>query len=321
MPDAEDEIMARKIILVTDPGIDGAFAVALALHDPELEVLALAATAGNVKAEQATHNLHVLIDHLDPAKWPRIGEAPAVEYDVNGSVLHGPTGFGSVEFPCAPLHHLHSSDKVIVDELHQHKGEVTIVVLGPLTVLSRVLDREPELPRLVRQLVVLGGSWQEPGNSGPVSEFHFYCDPISAHRVVHCGAVITLIPLDIMRRALFSPAELQSLPTGDSRACQFLRKIVPFGISATAQLYGIEGFHLKDVLGVCFAANPQAFKTKPMTVDVETRGELTRGMSVFDLRPRRAAPNVDLALDVDMAAVRAYMQRVFQNVPRDGNDV
>src|SRR5262249_56574800 len=75
--------MARKVIIIADPGIDGAFAVALALHDPELDVLALAATPGNVSGEQATHNLHILIDHLDPAKWPRIGEAPAIAFDVN----------------------------------------------------------------------------------------------------------------------------------------------------------------------------------------------------------------------------------------------
>jgi inosine-uridine nucleoside N-ribohydrolase len=309
--------MARKVIIITDPGIDGAFAVALALHDPELDVLALAATPGNVAAEQATHNLHILIDHLDPAKWPRIGEAPAVQFDVNGAALHGPTGLGAVSFPCAPLHHLHPAEKVIVDELHLHKGEVTIVCLGPATVLARVLDREPELPRLVKQLVLMGGSWQEPGNAGPVSEFHFFCDPLSAHQVVHCGAVITLIPLDTMRKALFSPTELLGLPRGETRACQFLRKIVPFGINATAQMYGIEGFHLKDVLGVCYAAMPHAFKTKPMTVDVETRGEHTKGMSVFDLRAQRAPPNVELALEVDLAAVRSYMERIFQIIPSD----
>ena len=309
--------MARKVIIIADPGIDGAFAVALALHDPELDVLALAATPGNVSGEQATHNLHILIDHLDPVRWPRIGEAPAIAFDVNGAALHGPTGLGTASFPCAPLHHLHAAEKVVVDELHLHKGEVTIVCLGPTTVLARVLDREPELPRLVKQLVIMGGAWQEAGNAGPVSEFHFFCDPLSAHRVLHCGAVITLIPLDTMRKALFSPTDLQSIPKGETRACQFLRKIVPFGINATAQMYGIEGFHLKDVLGVFYAAMPQAFKTKPMTVDVETRGDVTRGMSVFDLRPQRLPPNVDLAIDVDLSAMRSYMERVFHCIPSE----
>ena len=59
---------------------------------------------------------------------------------------------------------------------------------------------------------------------------------------------------------------------------------MPFGIAATSNLYGIEGFHLKDVLGILAVAQPEALKTKPMPVDVETRGELTRGMLVVDQR-------------------------------------
>ena len=72
--------MSEKVVLVSDAGIDGAFAVALALFDPKLEVLGLAATAGNVHAEQATHNIHVLIEQLDPPRWPRLGASPAIEF-------------------------------------------------------------------------------------------------------------------------------------------------------------------------------------------------------------------------------------------------
>ena len=107
--------MARKVILVTDPGIDGAFAGALALYAPELEVVGLAATAGNVPAEQATRNVHILVEQLDPPRWPRLGAALPVEYDVDGSALHGANGLGGVEFPCVQLHHTHPSDKLISD--------------------------------------------------------------------------------------------------------------------------------------------------------------------------------------------------------------
>ncbi len=93
--------MARKVILVTDPGIDGAFAGALALFAPELEVVGLAATAGNVPAEQATRNVHILVEQLDPPRWPRLGAALPVEYDVDARSLHGPNGLGGVDFPCA----------------------------------------------------------------------------------------------------------------------------------------------------------------------------------------------------------------------------
>src|SRR2546423_2024416 len=98
--------MSEKVILVADPGIDGAFAVALALFDPNLEVLSLAATAGNVSAEQATTNIHILIEQLDPPRWPRLGEAPKIEYDINGTQLHGPGGLGATSFPVSTLHNL-----------------------------------------------------------------------------------------------------------------------------------------------------------------------------------------------------------------------
>jgi inosine-uridine nucleoside N-ribohydrolase len=87
---------------------------------------------------------------------------------------------------------------------------------------------------------------------------------------------------------------------------------VPHGIGATSNLYGIEGFHLKDVLGIVALALPGALSTRQMNVDVELRGELTKGMSVVDARPaRREAPNVDLAVGVDLVAVRDYMRSIL----------
>lgn len=305
--------MTHKVVLVCDPGIDGAVAVALALNDPTLEVLGLAATAGNVPAERATKNVHILVEQLDPRRWPRLGAAPAVEYDVDGTRLHGPTGLGNASFPCAELHNPHPSDKLIADLVRQHPKDVTVVCLGPATVLARAMDLHPDLPALVQRVVCLGGTLNEPGNAGPVSEFHFYCDPLSARQVLRCGAPVTLIPLDVTRRVLFSPTDLLDLPAPESRTSSFLRKVVPFGIAATANIYGIEGFHLKDVLGVLAVAQQGALKTRPMAVDVEVRGELTRGMSVVDQRPwERPETNVEVAVEVDGKAVRAYMDRVLQ---------
>jgi inosine-uridine nucleoside N-ribohydrolase len=305
--------VSHKVILLTDPGIDGAFATALALADPDFEVLALVATSGNVTAEVATRNVHILVEHLDPPRWPRLGAALPVEYDVDGTKLHGPGGLGGLEFPAATLHHPHPSDKLIVDMARQHPGEVTLVAMGPLTVLARALDRDPELPALLRRVIVLGGSWHEPGNASPVAEFHFYCDPQAARQVLRAGLHVTLIPLDVMRKVLFSPSDLLNLPAPESRTSQFLRRIVPFGIGATARMYGIEGFHLKDVLGLVALALPGSLSTKEMAVDVETRGELTRGMSVVDARTDpKAKPNVDLALGVDVQAVREYIDRTLR---------
>ena len=88
--------MARKVIIVADPGIDTAFALALAFQEPELDVLAVAATAGNIDAPRATENVHIVIEQIDPPRWPRVGAALPVEYDVDGTRLHGTGGLGGV---------------------------------------------------------------------------------------------------------------------------------------------------------------------------------------------------------------------------------
>jgi inosine-uridine nucleoside N-ribohydrolase len=306
--------MPRKLVIVADPGIDGAFAIALALHDPELDLLGIAASPGNVDANQATQNVHIIIEQIDPRRWPRIGEAPPVEYGVDARRLHGPNGLGHVTFPCARLHHPHPSDKLLVDLVRQDPKQVTVAVLGPLTVLARALDRDPELPNLVQRIVCVGGTWHEPGNATAAAEFHFYCDPAAARQVLRCGAPITLIPLDVSRKIVYSPRDMMETPAPESRTVRFLNQIIPFGIGTTSNQYGVEGFHLKDVVGIAAVSMPGSITSKPMPVDVELRGEITRGMSVVDHRPLpESVPNVDLATDVDSAAVRAYIDRTLRS--------
>jgi inosine-uridine nucleoside N-ribohydrolase len=305
--------MARKVILLADPGIDAAFAIALALHDPDLDVLGLAATAGNVSADIATRNVHILVEQFDPPRWPRLGAALPVEYETDGTRLHGPGGLGGLTFPCAELHHVHPSDKLISDLVRLDPKEITLITMGPLTVLARAMDRDPELPALVQRVICMGGAWHEPGNASAVAEFHFFCDPPAARKVLRCRTPITLIPLDVARKLLFSPTDLLELPAPESSTSRFLRQIVPFGIGATSSLYGIEGFHLKDVLALVPLVLPGALSTRPMAVDVEVRGELTRGMSVVDARIQPPeSPNVELAVGVDVQAVRDYMNRVLE---------
>jgi inosine-uridine nucleoside N-ribohydrolase len=104
------------------------------------------------------------------------------------------------------------------------------------------------------------------------------------------------------------------LPNPDSRTCQFLRKIVPFGIRASSNLYGIEGFHLKDVLGTAAVAIPAAVSSEPYLVDVETRGDLTRGMTVIDARSSPSgAPNARVATSVAVADIRDYILKTLKS--------
>jgi inosine-uridine nucleoside N-ribohydrolase len=306
--------MPRKVIIVADPGIDTAFAVALALNDPNLEVVGLLPTAGNVSAEQATANVHTLIDVIDPPKWPKLAAALPAKYEADGLALHGPGGLGGVTFPSATRHTLHPADKILCELAHENPRQVTVVNLGPLTTLATALDRDPTLPAVLDQTVVIGGCWREAGNAGPVAEFHIHLDPDAAKRVFHAELHPLLIPLDVTRKLIFSPTDLLELPNPESRACQFLRQIVPFGIRASSNLYGIEGFHLKDVLGVVALAVPAAVTSEAHHVDVETRGELTRGMTVIDTRPNPAGvPNARVATGVAVADIREYILKTLKS--------
>jgi inosine-uridine nucleoside N-ribohydrolase len=304
--------MPSKTVVIADPGIDTAFALALALNDPVIEMVGVGATAGNVAAEQATQNVRIILEQLDPPRWPRLGSASVTPSEANGDKLHGPGGLGGATFSIAKRDEPPATDKVVVDLIREWPHDITILALGPLTGLAQALDRDPEISTLIGRVIVMGGVWRITGDAGPVSEFHFASDPMSARRVLRCGVPITLIPLDVSRQLLFSPSELLELPEPEARTCQFLRKIVPFGIRATANLHGVEGFHLCDVLGTVALARPGALTTRPAHVDIETRGELTRGMSVIDLSPRPAgAANVELTTDVDVAAVRMYIKDVL----------
>jgi inosine-uridine nucleoside N-ribohydrolase len=306
--------MPQKIAIIADPGIDTAFAVALALHDPAFEVVGLIASAGNVTADQATHNVHILINQIDVPKWPRVGAALPVNYEIDGTKLHGPDGLGGISAPPISLHQPTLGDKLLVELVRLYPKEITVVILGPATMLARALDRDPELPRLIDRIVMMGGSWHEPGNAAAVAEFHFFCDPLAARQVLRCGTPITLLPLDVTRKLIFSPSDLLALPSPESSTCKFLRQIVPFGIRASSNLYGIEGFHLKDVLGVAHLALSGVVSTERLYVDVETRGELTRGMSVVDSRPVPSAPhNVHLGIGVDVVGVRDYINRILRS--------
>ena len=308
--------MPRKVILVADPGIDTSFAVALALHDPNLDVIGLLPCAGNVPAARASSNVQILITQLDPAKWPRTATALPIEYEADGTALHGADGLGGLDLPLADRHQQQPADKVLAELVREHPREVTVICLGPSTTLASALHRNPDLAALIERVVLVGGVWKDPGNAGPVSEFHFHLDPDAPRRVVRAGLHPTIVPLDVTRRLVLSPSELLDLPNPDSRTCRFLRRIVPFAIRASSNLYGIEGLHLKDVLGVAAVALPGSVTTEERPVDVETRGELTRGMLVVDARKVPAEkPNALLGVDAAVGEIRQYISRILKASP------
>jgi inosine-uridine nucleoside N-ribohydrolase len=308
--------MAQKVILLTDSGIDGAFALALALADPQLEVVGVLACAGTVDANQATQNVFTLVELLDPPRRPRVGAALEVNYEGHLKALHGNDGLGDSGLPRVGLHSPHAADRLLIELVRQHPDECVLAILGPATVAARAMDRDPELHRLLERIVFVGGTWREPGDIAAMAEFHFWCDPAAARQVLTCGTPVMLIPLDVSNRLVYSPADLRTLPDSTTPTGSLLRTLLPLALAPTAGLRGTEGVHLNDALGVVAVSRPELFTLRAVPAEVEQRGEWTRGTCVIDTRwacPNR--PNIDLVTEMDLQAVRDHLQRTLHAAP------
>ncbi len=304
--------MAKKILLDVDPGIDDAVALCLALFDPQLEVVAVTAVGGNVPPDQATRNVQAIIEQLDPPRWPRIGVAsmPEMGLPTRNVQLHGADGLGNAKFQVSQLQHRHPSEKVICDEVRAAPGEVTIIALGPLTNVARAFTRDPGLPEMVGQLVMMGGTIGGPGNITPAAEFNVFCDPEAARGVFRSSATKTLLPIDVTGQVSFGYDMLDKLPAETTRAGRFLRRILPFLFRTYRQELGYEDIRLNDVVAFVAALQPDLFEIELAAADVELSGELTTGATVFDRRRiREWRTNIAVATKVDIATVRQAVVR------------
>ena len=297
--------MARKVILDVDPGIDDALAVIMALFDPRLEVVALTATAGNVGSEQATRNVHTLIEQLDPPRWPRIGasteeiDLPATSYQ-----LYGEDGLGNANFPVAELHQRHAAEKVMVEEVKLAPEAVTVLALAPLTNLALAMRRDGDWANQVGQIVIMGGTVTAPGNITAAAEFNIFCNPMAARAVFASPTTKSLVPLDVAEQVVMTFDLLDQLPDESSRAGALLRKMLPFAFRAHRQHLGLEGIYLHDAVALVAMLHPELFTWTDLPGDVEISGELTTGATVFDRRrTARARRSLAVATDVDAAAV------------------
>jgi len=313
--------LAEKLIIDADPGIGAAIAIALALCDPTLEVVALTATGGRFPGPIATRNLQCVTALLDPNLWPRLGVSdrpgvpvPETPNSLPPPLLDGEHGIGECNVPISDLHQRHPSPRLLAELVRAHPHQVTLLTLGPLTNVELALEVHPDFLQQLKSLVVLGGSVGAGGDATAAAEFNCFADADAARTVLTHPGTKSLVPLDVSRQLMVSFDQYQRWePFGVSRLRQLLEWTLPFALRASRQHLGLEGVRLPGVVALCAITQPQLFQREPMCVDVELSGELTRGMTVFDRRGiAKWQTNIEVVTGVDIQGVLDYMTRIIR---------
>ena len=214
-------------------GSDDAIALCMLLFDERVDVLAITATEGCVAAGQANVNLQAILTLLDPKRYPRVGmavpfeDAPAID----SRFLYGDDGLGNANFEVSVPQNGKTAEKLIIDTVRAHPGEVTLLCLGPLTNLSRAIRREPQLTSMIDRLLITGGSLSATGNITQAAEFNFHFDPASAREILQAPVTTQLVPLDVSSSVSFGMGLLNDMPKGGSRVGDFLERVLPYTLS------------------------------------------------------------------------------------------
>jgi len=327
--------MTCHLLIDTDPGIDDALAILLALASPEVRIETVTVVAGNVPVDLAAANARRILAVAAPTPMPPVirgAEAPLKRSLVTAGHVHGQDGLGNLDrfvdrggrlrYPEPPppkppsMVEARSAAEAILETVDRWGPELTVVALGPLTNLAAAAALDARRLARAGRVVVMGGAVTVAGNVTPAAEFNFFVDPEAAAQVLEAGLAVELIPLDVTRRVVLAQAvlteRLRRCP--DDRIARFILDFTLHGFAFGASQEG-GGIVLHDPLAMAVALDPSLVTFEPMSVEVECEGKLTRGLSLADRRGipshRKRVPSCRVAMDVDADAVlRLFLERL-----------
>ncbi|WP_179137609.1 ribokinase [Candidatus Entotheonella palauensis] len=325
----------RPIVIDTDPGVDDALALMLALRSPEVRVDLMTTVAGNVPVDQGTDNACRLLTLLNADPWPPLVRGAA--HPLNQSLetathIHGDDGLGGltrlVQPDGTPMFPLPDHPPVgqgaaqhLIERAEAEGPALTIVALGPLTNIAQALRQAPDTMRRVGHLIIMGGAVAVPGNVTPTAEFNIYVDPEAAAIVAASGMRMTWVTLDVTRQTRLTQAFLDRHMGGqDTAQVRAIRQLTQSWFQGPPPHPGMP---LHDPLAMAVAIDPEVVSCTSLPLQIETRGEHTRGMTVADRREQRHgannAPMVDIALQVDVDRMLSlFAERVLNPQPKTG---
>jgi purine nucleosidase len=286
----------QRIILDTDPGVDDAMAIFLALRSPELKVEAITAVSGNVPLAFTLPNALRLVEIAGHPEIPVAAGAafPLVRRLVTAAYVHGNNGLGGVEFPEAKVKPVaETASELIRRIVRANPGEIIIAAVGPLTNIATVLKSDPGIAKLIKSFALMGGSLSG-GNISPAAEFNFYVDPEAARVVFDSGVPIVMVGLDVTHKVLLRENHVRTLEAAQNPVSQAAAKIMRATLGRVAKTNDETVVAMHDPLTIASLIDPGVITLRDYYVQIETSGELTAGQSVgYSHGPVRRSPPLD----------------------------
>jgi purine nucleosidase len=271
----------KKIIIDTDPGTDDAMAIMLALNSPELDVRALTVVAGNVVEPQGLDNALRMLSLANRCDIPVAAGAqqPLAQKLTTAEFWHGKNGLANIELPASKckVDPRFASD-LIIEMVHAAPHEITLVPIGPLTNIALAIKKDPSIVPLVKEVILMGGSISG-GNVNAAAEANIANDPEAAQIVFQAGWPLTMVGLDVGNKTLLTKKHLDQIGEAHGPLSDFIYRVAGFLIDLSAK-YDSPGTPMYDPLAVGVAIDSTIVTAPAMNVQVETRGEFTRGETV-----------------------------------------
>lgn len=294
--------MPKHIIFDTDPGIDDALAILLALASAELIVDGISVVHGNCSADQSVINA---LSVLELAKATHIPvhkgcDLPLVQPSFLAPETHGDRGLGyaALKEPQTKPQVRHGSD-LLIEKIMSKPGEFTLAAIGPLTNIALAIRLEPRIIQNVKEVFIMGGALRHPGNTTPVAEFNTFVDPHAAHIVFHSGMPITLTPLDVTYQCILKKQDVERLLKIDSPVTRFIAEATRFYMEFHDEYQKIDGCVINDPLTLALTFMPELCDYQELYVDVDLSGGPSMGGTFADFyRMTKKPANMKVALDV-----------------------
>ncbi|MBB5172457.1 ribonucleoside hydrolase RihC [Texcoconibacillus texcoconensis] len=284
------------IIIDTDPGIDDAAAITVALNDPKIDVQLITTMAGNVPVEKTTKNALNLVEfYRKDVEVARGAAQPLLRNYEDASYYHGESGMDGYEFPHherkeSDLHAVQAMKKVF----DKSEEPITLVAIGALTNVALLLMEYPEVKKKIKEMVIMGGSLSS-GNVNSAAEFNIYADPHAAKIAFQSEIPIVMAGLDVTLKALLYPTSFEQLPSL-GRTGNMLHGLFYHYRGGSPET----GLQLHDVCTLFYILYPEKVETKDLFVEVATEGPAI-GATIADLHQRQQnQTNTKVCVDIDV---------------------